>query len=195
MTEHYDPASDLIRLSIDLSQASTHVVVTWTDTATSGELRLAASQAVAIGEAGARATTLLAERAAAEASCSRCHGVRKVPDWSDWHAGSRGPQLKSCPDCCGLGDAQTGERDGREQQGAESPESDPEGAYGGSEPQYFEMTREGFEEAARLSLERLGLTYAELEAMARDRGGNFTSAAAHSLWVAIGGGYGDEETP
>lgn len=54
-------------------------------------------------------------------------------------------------------------------------------------PQYFELTREEYEEGKRLSLERLGLTYEELEAMARDRGGNFTSAAAHGLWVAIGG--------
>lgn len=58
------------------------------------------------------------------------------------------------------------------------------------EPEVIEVTREEFEEGARLSLERLGLTYEELEAMARDRGGNFTSTAAHTLWVAIGGGYG-----
>ena len=58
--------------------------------------------------------------------------------------------------------------------------------------QHFEMTEEEFEEGKRLSLARLGLTYEELEAMANDRGGNFTSTAAHVLWVAIGGGYGKE---
>lgn len=59
------------------------------------------------------------------------------------------------------------------------------------EPVHIEVTREEFEEGKRLTLERLGLTYEELEDMARRR--DFVSTAAHVAWVAIGGGYGDSK--
>lgn len=48
-----------------------------------------------------------------------------------------------------------------------------------------EVTEAEFHAAARRSLDRLGLTYAELQDQARRR--DFTSAQAHSLWVSIGG--------
>lgn len=48
-----------------------------------------------------------------------------------------------------------------------------------------EVTQEEFQEAAYAALDRLGITYAQLRDMARQR--NFTSAQAHSLWVSIGG--------
>lgn len=47
------------------------------------------------------------------------------------------------------------------------------------------VSAEEFRTAARQALEELGLTYAELEEQARER--DFTSAAAHALWVSIGG--------
>lgn len=47
------------------------------------------------------------------------------------------------------------------------------------------VSAEEFREAARQALAELGLTYAELEQQARDR--DFSSAAAHALWVSIGG--------
>jgi hypothetical protein len=47
------------------------------------------------------------------------------------------------------------------------------------------VSEEEFHAAARRSLEDLGLTYAELEEQARNR--DFSSAAAHALWVSIGG--------
>lgn len=47
------------------------------------------------------------------------------------------------------------------------------------------VTAEEFRAAARRALDELGLTYAELEEQARKR--DFTSAAAHALWVSIGG--------
>lgn len=49
----------------------------------------------------------------------------------------------------------------------------------------IEVTEAEFHAAARTSLARLGLTYAELEDQARRR--DFTSAQAHSLWTSIGG--------
>ncbi|MFI1678812.1 hypothetical protein [Streptomyces sp. NPDC020607] len=48
-----------------------------------------------------------------------------------------------------------------------------------------EVTSAEFHAAARTSLARLGLTYAELEDQARRR--DFTTAQAHSLWISIGG--------
>lgn len=47
------------------------------------------------------------------------------------------------------------------------------------------VTEEEFRAAARRSLDALGLTYGQLAEQARDR--DFTSAAAHALWVSIGG--------
>ncbi|GED89350.1 hypothetical protein [Streptomyces sp. 6-11-2] len=47
------------------------------------------------------------------------------------------------------------------------------------------VSAEEFRAAARHALNDLGLTYAELEQQARER--DFTSAAAHALWVSIGG--------
>lgn len=47
------------------------------------------------------------------------------------------------------------------------------------------VSAEEFQLAAQQALDELGLTYAELEAQARDR--DFTSAQAHALWVSIGG--------
>ncbi|MET9150022.1 hypothetical protein ABZX82_01885 [Streptomyces griseoflavus] len=47
------------------------------------------------------------------------------------------------------------------------------------------VSAEEFHRAARQALDDLGLTYAELERQARER--DFTSAAAHALWVSIGG--------
>jgi hypothetical protein len=44
---------------------------------------------------------------------------------------------------------------------------------------------EEFHASAKRSLRELGLTYAELEQQAQDR--HFNSAAAHALWVSIGG--------
>jgi hypothetical protein len=49
----------------------------------------------------------------------------------------------------------------------------------------IELTSEEFHAAARRALDDLGLTYAELKEQARRR--DFSSAQAHSLWVAIGG--------
>lgn len=49
----------------------------------------------------------------------------------------------------------------------------------------IEVSAEEFRTAARQALGDLGLTYAELEEQARRR--DFTSAAAHALWVSIGG--------
>ena len=49
----------------------------------------------------------------------------------------------------------------------------------------IEVTNEEFTAAAQRALDDLGLTYAELEAQARQR--DFTSSRAHALWVAIGG--------
>ncbi|PKT67569.1 hypothetical protein CW362_39825 [Streptomyces populi] len=54
----------------------------------------------------------------------------------------------------------------------------------------IEVTEAEFHAAARASLARLGLTYAELEDQARRR--NFTSAQAQSLWVSIGGAVNTE---
>lgn len=48
-----------------------------------------------------------------------------------------------------------------------------------------EVSQEEFREAAYAALDRLGLTYAELRAMAGRR--EFSSAQAQSLWVSIGG--------
>lgn len=61
-----------------------------------------------------------------------------------------------------------------------------------------EVTEAEFHAAARTSLARLGLTYAELEDQARRR--DFTSAQAQSLWVSIGGAVnpdllGSQENP
>ncbi|MCZ4602902.1 hypothetical protein O3S80_03775 [Streptomyces sp. Lzd4kr] len=50
----------------------------------------------------------------------------------------------------------------------------------------IEVTREEWLAGCRRALADLGLTYSELERQARDRGGNFTSAQAHVLWVSIG---------
>jgi hypothetical protein len=46
-------------------------------------------------------------------------------------------------------------------------------------------TESEFREAATSALRALGLTYTELAEQARQR--DFTSAAAHALWVSIGG--------
>lgn len=48
-----------------------------------------------------------------------------------------------------------------------------------------EVSEEEFREAAYAALDRLGLTYAQLRDMARQR--DFSSAQAQSLWVSIGG--------
>lgn len=48
-----------------------------------------------------------------------------------------------------------------------------------------ELSEEEFREAAYAALDRLGLTYAQLRDMARQR--NFSTAQAQSLWVSIGG--------
>lgn len=48
-----------------------------------------------------------------------------------------------------------------------------------------ELSEEEFREAAYAALDRLGITYAQLRDMARQR--NFSSAQAQSLWVSIGG--------
>lgn len=47
------------------------------------------------------------------------------------------------------------------------------------------VTEEEFREDAQRALNALGLTYAELEAQARNR--DFSSSDAHALWVSIGG--------
>lgn len=47
--------------------------------------------------------------------------------------------------------------------------------------------------AVRRALAEVGLTYSALEAQARDHGGTFTSAQAHSLWMAIGGTVTQEQ--
>jgi hypothetical protein len=47
------------------------------------------------------------------------------------------------------------------------------------------VSEEEFRADAQRALAELGLTYAELEAQARNR--DFTSARAHALWVSIGG--------
>lgn len=47
------------------------------------------------------------------------------------------------------------------------------------------VSAEEFRVAAQQALDELGLTYGELEEQARSR--DFTSAAAHALWVSIGG--------
>jgi hypothetical protein len=57
----------------------------------------------------------------------------------------------------------------------------------------IEVTREEWLAGARRALAKLGLTYAELERQARDRGGNFVSAQAHVLWVSIGDTVTSEE--
>jgi hypothetical protein len=49
----------------------------------------------------------------------------------------------------------------------------------------IEVTYEEFRAAAQRALDRLGLTYAQLEEQARRR--DFTSAQAHVLWTGIGG--------
>lgn len=49
----------------------------------------------------------------------------------------------------------------------------------------IEVSEREFLNGARIALQALGLTYAELEAQARNR--DFTSSRAHALWVAIGG--------
>ncbi|MFJ9633750.1 hypothetical protein ACIRU8_39260 [Streptomyces sp. NPDC101175] len=48
-----------------------------------------------------------------------------------------------------------------------------------------EVSEAEFREAAYAALDRLGITYAQLRDMARQR--NFSSAQAQSLWVSIGG--------
>lgn len=53
-----------------------------------------------------------------------------------------------------------------------------------------EVTEAEFHAAARRSLARLGLTYAQLEDQARRR--DFTSAQAQVLWVSIGGAVNTE---
>lgn len=50
----------------------------------------------------------------------------------------------------------------------------------------IEVTREEWLAGCRRALADLGLTYTELERQAWERGGNFTSAQAHVLWVSIG---------
>jgi hypothetical protein len=56
------------------------------------------------------------------------------------------------------------------------------------------LTREEWEDAAKAHLDRLGLTYVELEQMAQMA--HFTSAAARRLWVLIGGTLaGESEKP
>ena len=57
----------------------------------------------------------------------------------------------------------------------------------------IEVTREEWLDGCRRALANLGLTYAELERQARDRGGNFESAQAHVLWVSIGDTVTSEE--
>ncbi|MGV9588226.1 hypothetical protein [Streptomyces tendae] len=47
------------------------------------------------------------------------------------------------------------------------------------------VSAEEFRVAAQQALDELGLTYGELEEQARGR--DFSSAAAHALWVSIGG--------
>jgi len=47
------------------------------------------------------------------------------------------------------------------------------------------VSEEEFRADAQRALAGLGLTYAELEAQARNC--DFTSARAHALWVSIGG--------
>lgn len=49
----------------------------------------------------------------------------------------------------------------------------------------FTLTKEEWAAAAKARLDELGLTYAELAAMARDN--HFTSSTARKLWVLIGG--------
>lgn len=56
-----------------------------------------------------------------------------------------------------------------------------------------EVSREEWIAGVRRALAGLGLTYAELERQARDRGGNFESAQAHVLWVSIGDTVTSEE--
>lgn len=57
----------------------------------------------------------------------------------------------------------------------------------------IEVTREEWIAACRRALDRLGLTYRELERQAHDRGGCFESAQAHVLWVSVGGTVTAEE--
>lgn len=57
----------------------------------------------------------------------------------------------------------------------------------------IEVTYEEWLDGVRRALAGLGLTYAELERQARDRGGNFESAQAHRLWFSIGGTVTAEE--
>jgi hypothetical protein len=47
------------------------------------------------------------------------------------------------------------------------------------------VTEAEFRAAAQQALDNLNLTYAELQEQAHNR--DFTSAAAHALWVSIGG--------
>ncbi|MFE2427248.1 hypothetical protein ACFXJ5_10905 [Streptomyces sp. NPDC059373] len=49
----------------------------------------------------------------------------------------------------------------------------------------IELTSEEFHDAARQALQRLGLTYAELEEQAHRH--DFESSRAQMLWMAIGG--------
>jgi hypothetical protein len=49
----------------------------------------------------------------------------------------------------------------------------------------IEATTEEFHASLRRDLATLGLTYAQLEEMARR--GDFTSEQAHILWVSVGG--------
>jgi hypothetical protein len=57
----------------------------------------------------------------------------------------------------------------------------------------IEVTRQEWLAGVRRALANLGLTYAELERQARDRGGNFVSAQAQVLWVSIGDTVTPEE--
>ncbi|MEU8832380.1 hypothetical protein [Streptomyces sp900116325] len=47
------------------------------------------------------------------------------------------------------------------------------------------MSEEDFQAAAEQALRALGLSYGELARQAKNR--DFTSSAAHALWVSIGG--------
>lgn len=55
----------------------------------------------------------------------------------------------------------------------------------GDEDPLIRFTDEEWQRALAMSLERLGLTFEELQQQAED--GDFSSGRARALWVAIGG--------
>jgi hypothetical protein len=57
----------------------------------------------------------------------------------------------------------------------------------------YEMTAEEWDAAAQRGLQRIGYTYEELEAQARDR--KFATSEAHKLWMMIGDRLSEDVAP